>query len=150
MSKTVKRSYLGRDFCIHVTILDSTLGVFGNVSMDVKGQSIGPHSEPVFVLPFHNALLSAVHPNANLPDRLFVESGERLWRELCNSNSPHRFPSTEGFDDYDIYVFNNGVKTRFLWLCLGSDISTLGDEIISSSTLESVFWEFHDDLFQDS
>lgn len=147
MTNIDNRIYGDVEFCIRVSILDLRPGVFGTVAMEFGHKSIGSGDEPVFLLPFHNALLSVVRNEGEVPEKYFLDSTKEMWEELKRFGQRFQFPSVEGFDEFDFLYCNNGEQIRFLWKQRKDEDEGIHDAIVDSASVRSAFESLQNDFF---
>jgi hypothetical protein len=131
-------------FGVEIDVRSRVPGIWACVTLWIGGESLGNKDESVALYALMGALdgmLRGVKDPA--ASDLLVLPTCALWEHLRTDAERHHVPSTEFFDDYEMYCVSDEQVARFLWTSRRRESSDLYDVSVSRSDVQRSLRDLH-------
>jgi hypothetical protein len=141
------REYLG----LEIEVRSREPGIWACVHLWIGGESLGREDDPVALYALMNSLDGVLGRGSSdsITSELMDLPANAAWGRLRNILNQHdipmyHVPSTEFFDDYEIYCVSDNRIARFMWMARHWDPDILHDAKVPRSEVIRMLNELHD------
>jgi hypothetical protein len=132
-------------FGVEIDVYSRVPGIWACVTLWIGGEPLGNKNEPVALYALMGALdgmlRGAKEPAAS---ELLALPTSALWELLRTNADRYHVPSTEFFDDYEMYCVSAERTARFLWTDRRRESTTLHDVLVSRSDVQRSLRDLHE------